>query len=360
MSEIIDIQPETGLKAATSYNRKDFTSDQSIRWCPGCGDYSILAQMQRTMPEICKEMNLPKENVVFISGIGCSSRFPYYMNNYGFHTIHGRAPTIASGLRITRPDLQVWVITGDGDGLSIGGNHLMHCLRRNIDIKIILFNNEIYGLTKGQYSPTSKMGKKTKSSPFGTVEKPINPLSIAIASKASFVARAIDTDSNHLRKILLRMARHRGSAFLEVLQNCNVFNDGAFKDFTHKDVKSDRTVYLRHGEPIIFGKHNDKAISLRGGASGLLEPEVINAGEVDKTEILVHDETSSGTAGTALAFLLAQLELPEYPVPLGVFRSIGKPLYGELLEDQIEQAQNKLGKGDFFKHLHDGDIWKVN
>ena len=342
------------------YSRKDFVSDQTIRWCPGCGDYSILAQMQRTMPEICRELNIPKENVAFISGIGCSSRFPYYMNNYGFHTIHGRAPTIASGLRITRPDLQVWVITGDGDGLSIGGNHLMHCLRRNIDIKIILFNNRIYGLTKGQYSPTSEMGKKTKSSPFGTVEKPINPLSIAIASKASFVARAIDTDGNHLRKMLLRMARHRGSAFLEVLQNCNVFNDGAFKDFTHKDVKSDRTVYLRHGEPIIFGKNNDNAISLRGAANGLLQPEVININEIDRKEILIHDEAAAGTAGSALAFLLAQLETPDYPVPLGVFRSIDKPLYGELLDDQIEQAKIQLGKGDFFQQLHSGDVWKVN
>ena len=359
MDNIIDIQPDPDFNAAPSYNRKDFTSDQTIRWCPGCGDYSVLAQMQRTMPEICKEMNLPKENVVFISGIGCSSRFPYYMNNYGFHSIHGRAPTIATGLKITRPDLQVWVITGDGDGLSIGGNHLIHCLRRNINIKIVLFNNRIYGLTKGQYSPTSEMGKKTKSSPFGTVEKPINPLSIAVAAKAGFVARAIDTDSSHLRKMLLRMARYKGSAFLEILQNCNVFNDGAFRDFTHKDVKSDRTVYLRHGEPIIFGRDNDKGISLRGGASGLLEPEVVNTSNVDRAEILVHDEAASGTAGSALAYLLAQLEPPEFPAPLGVFRSVEKSVYGELLDDQIEQAQNTLGKGDFFKHLHSGDTWKV-
>ena len=360
MARVIDIQADPEFNTAPAYERKDFTSDQTIRWCPGCGDYSILAQMQRTMPEICRELNLPRENIVFISGIGCSSRFPYYMNNYGFHTIHGRAPTIASGLRITRPDLQVWVITGDGDGLSIGGNHLMHCLRRNIDVKIVLFNNRIYGLTKGQYSPTSEMGKKTKSSPFGTVEKPINPLSIAIASKAGFVARAIDTDSSHLRKMLLRMAKHRGSAFMEVLQNCNVFNDGAFRDFTHKDVKSDRTVYLHHGEPIIFGKNSDKAISLRGGASGSMEPEVIDVNESNRSEILVHDEAASGTAGSALAFLLAQLEVPEFPVPLGVFRSIDKPLYGELLDDQIVQAKNQLGRGDFFKHLHSGDTWKVN
>ncbi len=350
----------TEVKENPAYQRKDFVSDQTIRWCPGCGDYAILAQMQRVMPEICELMQLPKENIVFISGIGCSSRFPYYMNSYGFHTIHGRAPTIATGLCISRPDLQVWVITGDGDGLSIGGNHLIHALRRNIDIKIILFNNQIYGLTKGQYSPTSEMGKKTKSSPFGTVEKPINPLSIAVASKASFIARAVDTDSDHLRAMLLRMAGHRGAAFMEVLQNCNVFNDGAFKDFTAKEVKSDRTAYLRHGEPIIFGSNNDRAITLRGGASGSLEPEVVHVSDVHGSEILVHDEGSSKSTGTALPFLLAQLETPDFPVPLGVFRSVQKPLYGELLDEQIAVAKDKLGKGDFFQHIRSGDIWTVS
>jgi len=344
------------LKPVKSYNKKDFTSDQSIRWCPGCGDYSILAQMQRVMPEICEELNIRKENIVFVSGIGCSSRFPYYMNNYGFHTIHGRAPTIATGLRVSRPDLQVWVITGDGDGLSIGGNHLMHCLRRNIDVKILLFNNRIYGLTKGQYSPTSEMGKKTKSSPFGTIEKPINPLSIAIASKASFIARAVDTDAGNLRNVLLQTARHRGSAFVEILQNCNVFNDNAFASFTDKSVKEDRMLYLKDKEPLIFGKDREKAISMRRAKSGIFEPEIVNVKDVDESEILVHDETSPGTA---LAFLLAQLDETEFPVPLGVFRKISKPLYGELLDDQIEEATKKLGKGDFFKHLRSGDIWTV-
>jgi 2-oxoglutarate/2-oxoacid ferredoxin oxidoreductase subunit beta len=347
---------EVSLKQIKSYNKKDFVSDQNIRWCPGCGDYSILAQMQRVMPEICEELNMPKENIVFVSGIGCSSRFPYYMNNYGFHTIHGRAPTIATGLRVSRPDLQVWVITGDGDGLSIGGNHLIHCLRRNIDVKILLFNNRIYGLTKGQYSPTSEMGKKTKSSPFGTVEKPINPLSIAIASKASFIARAVDTDSSNLRNILLQAARHRGSTFVEILQNCNVFNDGAYASFTDKAVKEDRLIYLKHKEPITFGKDKEKAISLRRATSGILEPEVVNVKDVDESEILVHDESSHDTA---LPFLLAQLDETEFPVPLGVFRKISKPIYGELLDDQIEQATNKLGKGDFFQHLRSGDIWTV-
>lgn len=356
MSANVESFPEQGKTRTDSYDRKDFTSDQTIRWCPGCGDYSILAQMQRVMPDICKELSIPKENIVFVSGIGCSSRFPYYMNNYGFHTIHGRAPTIATGLRTSRPDLQVWVVTGDGDGLSIGGNHLIHCLRRNIDVKILLFNNRIYGLTKGQYSPTSEMGKKTKSSPFGSVEKPINPLSIAVASKASFIARALDTDSKHLREILMRAARHRGSAFVEILQNCNVFNDGAFSAFTDKAVKSERLLYLEDKKPLIFGKDRDKALSMLRTSGGLTETGIVNVADVNENEILVHDESSPGTA---LAGLLAQLDETEFPVPLGVFREISKPLYGELLDDQIAQATENLGKGDFFKHLHSGDIWTV-
>ncbi|MBI2969573.1 MAG: 2-oxoacid:ferredoxin oxidoreductase subunit beta [Gammaproteobacteria bacterium] len=342
---------------AGGYSRGDFVSDQTIRWCPGCGDYSILAQMQRVMPEICREMNLPRENVVFVSGIGCSSRFPYYMNTYGFHTIHGRAPTVATGLKVSRQDLQVWVITGDGDGLSIGGNHLIHCLRRNIDLKILLFNNRIYGLTKGQYSPTSELGKKTKSSPLGTVEEPINPLSIAIAAEASFVARAIDTDTGHLREILLRAARHRGSAFVEILQNCNVFNDGAFATFTDKAVRDDRTVYLRHGEPLILGGKRDKALTLRRGASGLLQPEIVQVADLDPSEILVHDERAQSSA---LAFLLAQMDAPEFPVPLGVFRSLERPLYGQMLNAQVDSAVRERGRGDFFAHLHAGDTWEVH
>ena len=356
MSATVEEKKDGTWKPSRSYERKDFSSDQTIRWCPGCGDYSILAQMQRVMPEICEELSLAKENIVFVSGIGCSSRFPYYMNNYGFHTIHGRAPTIATGLRVSRPDLQVWVVTGDGDGLSIGGNHLIHCLRRNIDVKILLFNNRIYGLTKGQYSPTSEMGKKTKSSPFGTVEKPINPLSVAIASKASFIARAVDSDATNLRDILLKAARHRGSTFVEILQNCNVFNDGAYSSFTDKAVKHDRLLYLEDKKPMVFGKDADKAISLRRAGSGILEPEIVNVNSVDESEILVHDESSPGTA---LAFLLAQLDEEDFPVPLGVFRNISKPLYGELLDDQIEQATNTLGKGDFLKHLRSGEIWTV-
>ena len=344
-----DVKEET---PKPRYTKDDFVSGQDVRWCPGCGDYAILSMMQRTLAKL----DIPREEHIFISGIGCASRLPYYMNNYGFHTIHGRAPTIATGLRVSRPDLQVWVITGDGDGLSIGGNHLMHCLRRNIDVKILLFNNRIYGLTKGQYSPTSELGKKTKSSPFGTVEKPINPLSIAIASKASFIARAVDTDAGNLRKVLLQTARHRGSAFVEILQNCNVFNDNAFASFTDKSVKEDRLIYLKDKEPLIFGKDREKAISMRRAKSGILEPEIVNVKDVNKSEILVHDETSPGTA---LAFLLAQLDETEFPVPLGVFRKISKPLYGELLDDQIKEATKKQGRGDFIKHLRSGDIWTV-
>jgi 2-oxoglutarate ferredoxin oxidoreductase subunit beta len=300
-------------------------------------------------------MSLKKENIVFISGIGCSSRFPYYMNNFGFHTIHGRAPTIASGLGLTRPDLQVWVITGDGDGLSIGGNHLVHCLRRNIDVKILLFNNRIYGLTKGQYSPTSEIGKRTKSSPLGTVERPINPLSIAIASEATFIARAIATEGTQMREVLMRAARHKGSAFIEVFQNCNVFNDGAFDNFAEKKNQPENTVFLRHGQPVVFGKDVKKGISIRAG-HGSMEPHVVNVADVDPSSILVHDETSPNAA---LAYLLSQLETPEFPVPLGVFRDIKRPHYGELLHEQIGQARQKMGQGDLKKHLRAGEIWTV-
>ena len=258
-----ELSPEK-LKEIEDYDRKIFTSDQIVRWCPGCGDYSILAQMQKTMPEICREQGIPRENVVVISGIGCSSRFPYYMNTYGFHSIHGRAPTFASGLKISRPELQVWVVTGDGDGLSIGGNHLIHALRRNIDLKILLFNNRIYGLTKGQYSPTSEQGKKTKSTPHGSVDYPLNPLCLALAAEATFVARTIDADTKHLAGILKRAAGHKGSAFVEIYQNCNIFNDGAFKSFADKKVRDDRTLVLEHGKPMVFGKERDKGIGIDG------------------------------------------------------------------------------------------------
>ena len=236
-------------KSVPVLSRKDFVSDQEVRWCPGCGDYSILAQTQKVMPEL----GIPRENIVFISGIGCSSRLPYYMNTYGFHSIHGRAPTIASGLKASRPELSVWVVTGDGDALSIGGNHILHVLRRNVDLQIILHNNEIYGLTKGQYSPTSEFGKRTKSSPYGTIDAPLHPLSVAIGAEATFVARSLDSDAQTMQHVLERAYRHRGAAFVEVYQNCNIFNDGAFAEFAAKEVRPDRTITLEHGKPMIFG-----------------------------------------------------------------------------------------------------------
>jgi len=349
-------QIESTKSEKVSYDRKDFVSDQAIRWCPGCGDYSILAQMQRVMPEICEQSGLKKENIVFVSGIGCSSRFPYYMNSYGFHTIHGRAPTVATGLRVTRPDLQVWVITGDGDSLSIGGNHLIHCLRRNIDVKILLFNNRIYGLTKGQYSPTSEMGKITKSSPYGSIEKPINPLSVAIASKTSFIARTYDTNPSHLRETLLRAAKHKGTAFVEILQNCNVFNDGAFSEVTDKATNSENAIYLEDKKPMLFGKDMDKAIALQKNESNNFDPVVVNVKEADPSDILIHDESSSSAAQ---AYAVTHLDLPEFPLPMGVFRSIDKPVYGDLLNEQVAEVTTKLGKGDFFNHLKNADTWQV-
>ena len=354
MTDAISID-EAGAAAPPAYTRKDFESDQAIRWCPGCGDYSVLAQMQRVMPSICAELGIKKENIVFISGIGCASRFPYYMDTFGFHGIHGRAPALASGLKLTRPDLQVWVVTGDGDGLSIGGNHLMHCLRRNIDVKILLFNNRIYGLTKGQYSPTSELGKKTKSSPMGTVEPPLNPLYLAMTSEATFVARAIDTDVKHLQAVLKRAAAHRGSAFVEIIQNCNVFNDGAFESFTARAVKDEQTIVLQHRQPLIFGKDRDKGVILRAGAQGV-ELKIVNVDDVDEAELVVHDETSDLNL---LARILSRLSETDFPVPLGVFKAVEKPPYEELLNAQIDAAQRDKGKGDLFAHLHAADTWTV-
>ena len=329
--------------------RKDFVTSQEVRWCPGCGDYSILAQMQKVMPEL----GIPRENIVFISGIGCSSRFPYYMNTYGFHGIHGRAPTIATGLKISRPELSVWVVTGDGDGLSIGGNHLVHTMRRNIDINIVLFNNRIYGLTKGQYSPTSEFGKKTKSSPMGTVEQPINPLCVAIAAEATFVARAIDIDTEHLAWVLERAARHKGVSFVEVYQNCNIFNDGAFRNFADKSVRNDRVVYLEHGKPILFGKEKNKGIRLRE-----LRPEIVTVGEngITEADLLVHDEYA---ASPSLAYFLTQLGYPDFPVPVGVFRSVEKPTYEGLVATQIRRAREASGAGKLVALLNAGDTWEV-
>lgn len=326
---------------------KDFVSGQDVRWCPGCGDYSILSQMQKTLPEL----GIPRENFVFVSGIGCAARFPYYMNTYGFHTIHGRAPAVATGLKCARPDLSVWVITGDGDGLSIGGNHLIHCIRRNVDLNILLFNNRIYGLTKGQYSPTSEFGKKTKSSPDGTIEQPINPLCIAIAAEATFVARSIDVYTQHLAETMKRAAEHKGASFIEIYQNCIVFNDKAFGDVTDRAVRDERILALEHGRPMRFGKNREFGIRLKD-----LKPEVVKVDDVGEEALLVHDEKSPEPT---LAYLLSQMKNPEFPVPIGVFRSVEKPTYDELMAQQIEGAVAREGEGELEALLRGTDSWTV-
>ena len=343
----INDEEVTGLPAAGPLlTRKDFISDQLVRWCPGCGDFAILATVQKLLPTL----GIAKEKYVFVSGIGCSSRFPYYMNTYGFHSIHGRAPTFATGLKISNPELQVWVATGDGDGLSIGGNHLIHALRRNVDIKILLFNNKIYGLTKGQTSPTSEVGKKTKSTPQGSVDYPINPVALALASEATFVARAIDTDIPLFTSVLERAAKHKGSAFIEIFQNCIVFNDGGWSDVSEKVVRDDHNVNLQHGQPLIFGKDKNKGLRLNG-----FRPEIVEfpAGQPPK-DLLVHDETSP-----ALAQILAQLNRPDFPVAQGVFRCVRRPALHELIEEQVAEAR-KAGKPDLQKLLRGSETWTVS
>jgi 2-oxoglutarate ferredoxin oxidoreductase subunit beta len=326
----------------------DFASDQDVRWCPGCGDYSILAQMKKVLPQI----GVPREKTVFISGIGCSSRFPYYMNTYGLHSIHGRAPAFATGLKSVRTDLSTWVITGDGDGLSIGGNHLMHAIRRNLDINIVLFNNRIYGLTKGQYSPTSPLGKRTKSTPMGSIDNPLHPLSIAIGCEASFVARSIDVNIKHLGMVLQRAAEHRGVSFVEVYQNCNVFNDGAFNYATDRDTKFDTTIELEHGKPLIFGKNKEKGIRLNG-----MDPEIVELGKgITEDDLLFHDERAPEPS---LAYLLSRMQYPEFPEPIGVFRAVDVPRYDQMLNDQIAEAKKTKGEGDLEKLLNAGDTWSV-
>jgi len=328
---------------------KDFASDQEIRWCPRCGDYSILAQMKKVLPTL----GMPKEKFAFISGIGCSSRFPYYLDTYGFHGIHGRAPAIASGVKLTRPDLQVWVITGDGDALSIGGNHLMHAIRRNIDLNIVLFNNQIYGLTKGQYSPTSPVGSRTKSTPYGSVDNPVSPLCVAIGSEATFVARAVDVDIQHLTMVLERAAHHKGASFVEVYQDCNVFNAGAFAYATKKGEKDDNVIYLEHGKPLIFGKNRDKGIRV----NGMGQPEIVDLNGVKEDDLLFHDEKAEEPA---LAFLLARMRYPEFPDPLGVFRQVEHPTYDEHVNRQMQEAQQQHGEGDLEALFNSGDTWTVS
>jgi 2-oxoglutarate ferredoxin oxidoreductase subunit beta len=332
------------------YTKKDFQTDQEVRWCPGCGDYAILSAVQAVFPEL----GIPREKFVVVSGIGCSSRFPYYMNTFGFHSIHGRAPAVATGIKINRPDLDVWVATGDGDALSIGGNHTIHMLRRNVGLKVLLFNNRIYGLTKGQYSPTSELGKKTKSTPFGTADRPFNPISLAIGSEATFVARTVDIFQQHLKDTLRKAAKHQGSAYIEILQNCNIFNDGAWEGVTEKDARSDNVVQLEHGKPLVFGKKRDKGIRLKG-----FDLEVVELGNgITESDLLVHDEHHPRAA---YAFMLAHMEQrPGFPTPIGVLRSLENvPRYEDIMNQQIRDVIAKRGHGDISKLLQAGDTWEV-
>jgi 2-oxoglutarate ferredoxin oxidoreductase subunit beta len=328
-------------------SRKDFVSSQEVRWCPGCGDYAILAQMQKVLPEI----GVPRENIVFVSGIGCSSRFPYYMNTYGIHSIHGRAPTIATGIKAANPDLSVWVITGDGDGLSIGGNHLLHCLRRNVDLKVILFNNRIYGLTKGQYSPTSLQGHRSKSSPMGSIDYPLNPISVALSAEATFVARTQDTNTKHLSEVLRRAAAHRGTAFVEIYQNCVVFNPTAWDHTTDTDVREDNIAFLEDGQPLVFGKERDKAIRMNGTA-----PEVVNLADAKESELVVHHEDIDNAS---YAYMLSRMENPSMPLPFGVLRAVNRPSYTDMLVHQVQQSIADKGEGDLKTLFNAGDTWTV-
>ncbi|HEX8636266.1 MAG TPA: 2-oxoacid:ferredoxin oxidoreductase subunit beta [Pyrinomonadaceae bacterium] len=329
--------------------KADFVSGQEVRWCPGCGDYSILNNVQKVMPEL----GIPREKIVFVSGIGCSSRFPYYMNTYGFHSIHGRAPAVATGIKAANPELSVWVVTGDGDALSIGGNHFMHAIRRNLDMNVILFNNRIYGLTKGQYSPTSELGKRTKSTPMGVIDYPLNPLSVAIASEATFVARSLDLDVKHLGATVQAAARHKGVSFIEVYQNCNIFNDGAFEYFTERSERTDRMIYLEHGQPMIFGKERNRGIRMNGA-----QPEVVTIGEngITVDDLLVHD---IHLKDPSVAFMLARMEYPDFPQPVGIFRAVERDTYEDMMEAQITAAIEKQGAGNLEKLINSGETWVV-
>src|SRR5215212_5182842 len=335
---VVPSSPLPVLKAA------DYATDQDVRWCPGCGDYSILMQTKKVLAKL----GVDRSKTVFVSGIGCSSRFPYYLNTYGFHSIHGRAPTFASGLKLARPELNIWIATGDGDALSIGGNHFLHIIRRNLDVKILLFNNKIYGLTKGQYSPTSEVGKKTKSTPMGAPDYPIRPLSIAIAAGATFAARSIDVNVKHLEYVLERAAKHVGTAVVEIYQNCNIFNDGAFDYATDALTKSETTIYLEQGKPLVFGAKADKGIRLRE-----MNPEVVDLATTPKDDLLVHNEQ----AQPAVPFLLSRMRMPDLPEPLGVMRCVEKERYVNVVRRQNVDAIAKQGPGDMQQLLDGPETW---
>ena len=326
--------------------KADFVSKQTPRWCPGCGDYSILANVQKVMPEL----NIPRENIVFVSGIGCSSRFPYYMNTYGLHTIHGRAPAFATGLKVARPDLSVWIVTGDGDGLSIGGNQLLHMLRRNLDVNVLLFNNRIYGLTKGQYSPTSEQGKVTKSTPFGSPDIPLNPMLFALSAGATFIARTYDTDSKGMQNIFKEAAKHKGTSFVEIYQNCNIFNDGTFSAVYERSERADRILRLNHGEVLVFGKDKNKGIRMRG-----LKPVIVDLDkDFNEKDLLMHDQYCEDSA---LANLLSGFDYPDFPVPMGIFRQVENSTYGEKIEEQVKSQIEKKGVGNLEKLLRGNHAW---
>ncbi len=338
-------------EAAVKLTAKDFASDQDVRWCPGCGDYSILANVQRVMPEL----GVPRENFVFVSGIGCSSRFPYYMNTYGFHTIHGRAPAFATGIKCARPELSVWVVTGDGDGLSIGGNHLLHTIRRNVDLQILLFNNRVYGLTKGQYSPTSRLGMKTKSTPQGSIDHPVDPVAFALGSGATFVARTVDVDAKHLQQVLERAHAHRGTAFVEILQNCPVYNDDEWIEVEDRRQRVEAALVLEDGQPLVWGAEDRRrGIRISDGIPSIVA--------LDRREdpvsqgIAVHHERHETPA---YAFALASLQRPAFPLPIGVFRAVAKPTYEAMLEQKVASAIERRGRGDLAELLHSGDTWTV-
>ena len=341
----------TAIKKIKSLDlsRMDFVTNQSVKWCPGCGDYSVLKQTQRILPDL----GVPKENFLFISGIGCSSRFPYYINTYGFHTIHGRATAIASGAKLANPDLSVWVVTGDGDALSIGGNHTIHLLRRNLDINILLFNNRIYGLTKGQYSPTSELGKVTKSTPLGSLDRPFNPTSLALGSQATFVARTIDRNPKHIQSVLRSAYEHKGTSFVEIYQNCNIFNDGAFENLTDKKILSNNIIELEHGKPMIFGINRNLGIRLDG-----YTPLIIDLDKDDNVsiaDVLVHNEKDIVIASTLSAFTYND----NFPTPVGIIYSVDEPIYEDMLQDQINSAIAKQGKGYIQALLNSGNTWEV-
>ena len=327
-------------------SRADFVSKQTVRWCPGCGDYSILANVQKVMPEL----NIPRENIVFVSGIGCSSRFPYYMNTYGLHTIHGRAPAFATGLKVARPDLSVWIVTGDGDGLSIGGNQLLHMLRRNLDVNVLLFNNRIYGLTKGQYSPTSEQGKVTKSTPFGSPDMPLNPMLFALSAGATFIARTFDVDAKGMQEIFKEAAKHKGTSFVEIYQNCNIFNDGTFSAVYERSEREDRILRLNNGKILVFGKDQNKGIRLRG-----LKPVIVDLDkDFNEKDLLIHDQFCEDST---LANLLSGFDYPDFPVPMGIIRQVESPTYGEKIEEQIKTQIEKKGVGNLVKLLRGNQVW---